>query len=364
MSSPRIIIVGGGLSGLYTALLLQQADIPYLLLEAKATLGGRMECQAIPDSPNTFVDLGPTWYWPHQQKIQQLVLRLGLNSFEQYTRGDALYQIQADQPPVRSSGAGTMTSYRIKGGMYQLIMALVERLDSKQIKTTHSVTSINYLNQTWHIDVIHQGSQKQITTNQLILALPPRLIMEYLTPEKWASHKLIDAFKVQQTWMSAQAKFIAVYKTPFWRHQGLAGDAFSQVGPMSEIHDASADNDGNYALFGFIGYSAADRKRLSVDQLQDKCLQQLEALFGVDALNIKASYLKDWSLDEWVTTTQDINEISRHAEFNMHQHENELHSLNLYLGGSEFSNTDPGYLEGALTAASVAVDRIKDIEIS
>ena len=40
--------------------------------------------------------------------------------------------------------------------------------------------------------------------------------------------------------MAAQGKFIATYPRAFWREKGLSGQAFSQVGPMIEMHNASS----------------------------------------------------------------------------------------------------------------------------
>ena len=41
-TSVPVAIIGGGLSGLYAAYLLEQKSIDYILLEARDTLGGRI----------------------------------------------------------------------------------------------------------------------------------------------------------------------------------------------------------------------------------------------------------------------------------------------------------------------------------
>ena len=41
--APRVIIIGGGLAGLACAVRLQEAEIPFLLLEASKSLGGRVQ---------------------------------------------------------------------------------------------------------------------------------------------------------------------------------------------------------------------------------------------------------------------------------------------------------------------------------
>ena len=359
MTVSGVVIIGGGISGLYTALKLQQARIPYILLEAKPIFGGRIEGQPTFHSSELSFDLGPTWFWPHQTKLQQLLKQLGVESFEQYSKGEMLYHMNpAEEPSREYNNPGSMTSFRVKGGMQKLIAALLEELGSTNLRTEHVATAIQKERNLWLISALHRGQEQTFEANQLIMALPPRLIVRYLTPETYLSEKLINALQSQQTWMSSQAKFVAVYNKPFWRQSGLAGQAYSRVGPMVEIHDGSSAEDSGFALFGFIGLSPAGRAQLSAEQLKDQCLRQLRDLFGSAALDAEASYLKDWAQDRWVATDQDIVESPRHAAFDLGQYQSELDSLKLHFVASEFAQSEAGYLEGALSAADSAVQRV------
>ena len=55
------MIIGGGLSGIYAAYLLSQRNKPFVVLEARERIGGRILC---PEHQEFFSDLGPSWYWP------------------------------------------------------------------------------------------------------------------------------------------------------------------------------------------------------------------------------------------------------------------------------------------------------------
>jgi monoamine oxidase len=358
MSQDKVLIIGGGISGLYAAWCLQQQGIPYLLLEAKSILGGRISSKPTIDNATIGVDLGPTWVWPHQKRILNLLTKLEVKYFEQYCQGDVLYQLNNNQTPKRSYGTGGMLSYRIHGGMQKLVTALTDRLQAQQLKTNHPVTSVTREGDQWLVKANNNGSEQLFYAHQLLLAIPPRMIVKYLTPHKWLSQPVIDDLRRQQTWMAAQAKFIAVYKTPFWRQSGLAGQAFSQVGPMVEIHDASACDDDGFALFGFIGLPVSIRKKLGDEQLIDKCQQQLVTIFGQEALTPQASYLVDWSRDPWVATPEDIAESPRHASFNLNLYQPELSALNVHLIGSEFAQSEAGYIEGALMAVNKSMEEI------
>ncbi|GAA4011893.1 FAD-dependent oxidoreductase [Actimicrobium antarcticum] len=61
----QVLIAGGGLAG-----------IPYLLLETQARLGGRIFSQPVAADAGFGVDLWPTWFWPHQQRMLRLCAEL------------------------------------------------------------------------------------------------------------------------------------------------------------------------------------------------------------------------------------------------------------------------------------------------
>jgi monoamine oxidase len=79
-----VLIIGGGLSGLHTADLLHRRGVDAMLVEARDRLGGRILSRRGADpSEGTAApafDLGPTWFWPGQRRIETLVRALGLES--------------------------------------------------------------------------------------------------------------------------------------------------------------------------------------------------------------------------------------------------------------------------------------------
>jgi monoamine oxidase len=166
----------------------------------------------------------------------------------------------------------------------------------------------------------------------------------------WISKLLLSDLQNSQTWMAGQAKFVATYATPFWRKNELTGQLFSQTGPMVETHDASTDPHHNHGLFGFIGWPSSHRNQMTEQQVKDACVAQLVYCYGPDALNFTECFFKDWAEDEFICTSNDRLEPSRHPEFTLSKHQQELDALQLHLIGSEFASIDPGYLEGALDA--------------
>lgn len=350
MKHKSVIIIGGGLAGLYAAHRLEQQNIPYLLLEANARLGGRILGAQNKQNSGHYFDLGPTWVFPHHQKTQGLLKQLGIEFFEHYAKGDVLYQTSENQAAQRIKGAGELDLFKIKGGCQSLVTALHTSLEPNNILLNHEMTNIESCKNVWQITASHKGVECTFSADELMLAMPPRIIAQHLAEKQWISDVLLSQLQNSQTWMAGQAKFAVAYATPFWREQGLSGQIFSQTGPMVEIHDASTDTDKSHGLFGFIGWPASRRSQMTQQQLKEACLAQLVSCYGPQANDFTDCYLKDWASDRFTCTTSDKLESSRHPSFTLSAHKQALSALQLHFIGSEFATIDPGYLEGAIDA--------------
>lgn len=357
----KIAIIGGGLSGLYAAYQLEQQGITdYILLEARAQLGGRiMDFTSLSQDTTNSFDLGPTWFWPEfQPQLNAIIKTLNLAPFAQYEQGNTLVERSHAEPPTTMRGyTYAPTSMRLKGGMGTLINALHAKLSNKQIVTGALVKSIT--NQHGNIEVNFSTSNTANNTVNVIhvmLALPPRLAVSQITFTPALPSHLVTQWQNTATWMAPHAKYIAVYNTPFWREQGLSGSARSSVGPMAEVHDAS-NPEGQAALFGFIGIPAVDRKHISNDDLITHCRAQLVRLFGAQAATPKADIIKDWAQDPLTATPLDTHAASTHAPPPYITALNGPWHQNLLGIGSEWSVQFPGYVAGAVDAANIGVEQ-------
>ncbi|BBX74499.1 flavin monoamine oxidase family protein [Mycobacterium shinjukuense] len=79
------------------------------------------------------------------------------------------------------------------------------------------------------------------------------------------------------------SKAFAAYSTPFWRANGLSGQALSDQGPVFITFDVSPRPDGPGILMGFVDARAFDS--LPIDQRRRDALRCFAALFGDEALN-------------------------------------------------------------------------------
>ena len=353
----RIAIIGAGLAGLYAADRLEQLGIDYVLLEARAAPGGRIASARRPGAgaADRF-DLGPTWFWPAlQPQLERLIEDLGLHRFAQHEDGAMLVERSADCAPERMRGyPSEPAAQRLFGGMQSLVDALRERLDPQRVFTQRRVSTLHQTGAKIEIGSEGPGGRGTMSADEVWLALPPRLAARDLQFGPDLPAALRRQWAATPTWMAPHAKYLALYERPFWREQGLSGEARSLPGPLGEIHDASLP-DGSAALFGFFALPAHLRRSAPEAQLHSACREQLTRLFGPLASAPSAEFIKDWALDPLTATDADGQVSQAHADapastVGVGSWQGRLRGI-----ASEWSAQFPGYLAGAVDAAERAV---------
>ncbi len=172
MMNIEVIIVGGGLSGLYAAMLLEKAGINYLLLEGRERMGGR-----ILQANTVEADLGATWFWPTiQPALKQLFRELNIESFSHQERGDMLIERSKDAPSRHPGFVSSPAAARVSGGMSRLPDALLAKLKPERIQTGLQVKHIEQQNGTLNICGSYaDGRPFSRQAQHVLLALPPML---------------------------------------------------------------------------------------------------------------------------------------------------------------------------------------------
>lgn len=326
----EICIIGAGLSGLALASALRQAGRDVMVLDRRDRTGGRILSQ-------DGFDLGPSWVWPQNRRMMALLARLGLSTFRQHTVGRLVFEaasgvIRRDLDMATMSGA-----LRVMGGLAQVTDALTKELGG-HIRLAHPVLR---LTEDTH-GVTLTLKDQTLRAEHVVLAMPPRLAAQLglIVPDV-------------PTWMAGHTKLVATYAMPFWRCEGLNGDAISHRGPLSEIHDASPDDVRHGALFGFAYPGDAQRSGF-----RDAAIAQLTRLFGAEAARPTAVFVKDWSKDPATATRADQSPPSSHPTY---------HPLpstkRVFFAGTETAAEDGGFLEGALAAAETTYEKLGKIAL-
>ena len=349
VSSVQTLIVGGGLSGLAISEALETQGHDYMLVEARNRFGGRIKTEY---HGLGYFDMGPAWFWPGQPRILSLIDRFGLEKFDQFSKGSLIFEDSTGQVE-REHGISSMEgAWRLKGGLAELIKTLSDLIPKTKKRLNVKVTALVKTDKGITASLVNG---EEIVAEQVILALPPRVATQinFLpTLPLMAIHSMNNV----ATWMAGQAKALAVYDKPFWREDGLSGDAMSRVGPMVEIHDASPETGGPYALSGFVG--VPPQGRLDKQLLEHNVLSQLGHLFGAEAKNPLKIYIKDWAFDSYTSIEADKKPLYSHPKYGMPAEIIGLWDKKLYFAGTEVATQFGGYIEGALEAAESTLDKL------
>ncbi len=355
-----VAIIGGGLAGLQAARLLHEAGVGFRIFEARDRLGGRILSTDAGGRPaEDGFDLGPSWFWPSMHPaMAAAVAQLGLAAFPQHDEGDSLVERLPARPPQRFVGVRQEPrSMRLAGGAGALVRALAGGLPEGSVQLASWITRIAVDGD--HVRLTFRqadGGDHSILAEQVIAALPPRLLEASIAFEPAIDPAIRLRWRDTPTWMAPHAKFVAIYDRPFWRTAGLSGMAQSAVGPMGEIHDATTAS-GAAALFGFIGIDADRRQTAGIALLTRACLDQLVRLFGDEARRPAATLLMDWTAEVF-TATADDRRGGGHPVPQRGPWVSGAWRDRLSLAGSETSASDPGYLAGAIDAGSRAAAEV------
>lgn len=360
--STDVLIVGGGLAGLALAWQCQQRGNDYRLIEARDRWGGRVLSHAVTlGQCAAHVDVGPSWFWPGQPRIAQLIEQLNLQAFDQFSDGATAYEDERGHLSRNRGYASMQGAFRLLGGMGALTAALSARLDTRRIALNCAALKINPAGEELLTEVAHGATAvRRIQSRRVVLAVPPRVIAKSIHLDAMVNPTQLAALQSIPTWMAAQAKVVAVYERPFWREAGWSGDAMSRHGPLVEIHDASGAPGtpyALYALFGFVGVPAAARQGQS-EALLEHAKQQLARLFGDAALQPVKIILQDWVEEPHTATPLDAKALAQHPDYGLPPALLNLAQGRLLLACSEVAPEYGGYLEGALSAAELAFHQL------
>jgi monoamine oxidase len=152
---------------------------------------------------------------------------------------------------------------------------------------------------------IEQGRGRVVVTSdrlvvearEVIVAVPPVLAerIDY-APALPRTHRAL----LKRIVPGRLIKWEAVYDSPFWRSQGLSGQAVSDVGPANSTFDNTPPGGSPGIVLAFVGGDQARRfARLSRAAQREAVLDNFVTYFGDEARNPRASFRMDWTPEAW-----------------------------------------------------------------
>ncbi|WP_281925566.1 flavin monoamine oxidase family protein [Flavobacterium collinsii] len=348
-TNEKIIIVGGGLSGLTLAYLLSKKNIEITILEASDRLGGRI--QTIKGISGTPLELGATWFSEIHSNLISLLDELNLKKYPQYSRGKSLFQTKSFEPPQEFYVPESENpSFRIANGTQSLIDTLIEKIPDESILLNTKVVSINEVNDKVAIEITDGGLYE---ADKVIISIPPQLVASKINFSPILNNSLVKILPTIQTWMAGAIKFTLEYSEPFWRNEGYSGMLYSHAGIVMEMYDHTNLEEDKFGLTGFLNGAAAAYNQ---EVRKEFVLRQLKELLGIKALNPIAYFDKIW-MDEFILSGNPV--IHRPHQNNGHPLlQMEYMNGKLLFNGTETATEYAGYLEGAIIAAKRTFNKI------
>jgi monoamine oxidase len=194
-------------------------------------------------------------------------------------------------PLVETEGGAQQD--RVEGGSQVLALRLAGALGDERVRLGAPVRRIAH-------DpggvTVHAGDG-ELRARRAIVAVPPNLAgrIAYDPPLPALRDEL-----TQRATQGALRKCMAVYDEPFWREDGLSGEALSASGPATLTFDNSPPSGRPGVLLGFVG-GPEERTlgRLRPEERRGAVLAGLARLFGPRALEPRAFLEHSWSEEEW-----------------------------------------------------------------
>lgn len=142
-----------------------------------------------------------------------------------------------------------------------------------------------------------EGDAIGAQARRVIVAVPPplRARIQYDPPLPPLHYQL--AQRMAQGWL---IKCMAVHDEPFWRDDGLSGEALSDSGPATITFDNSPPDGTPGVLLGFVGGSDARQvARFSPSERREAVLRGMALLFGPRAAKPERYIEQDWAREPW-----------------------------------------------------------------
>lgn len=177
---------------------------------------------------------------------------------------------------------------RIVGGSQLISMRMADELGDR-VRLEAPVRSIRAEN-----DGVVAG---EVRARHAIVALPPALAarIEYEPPLPAARDQL-----TQRMPMGSVIKCMAIYDEPFWREDGLSGQALSLPGPAQVIFDNTPPNGTPGVLLGFLeGRDARLLGAAPEAERREAVVGTFARLFGPPAASPRGFAEKDWSAEPY-----------------------------------------------------------------
>jgi monoamine oxidase len=259
---------------------------------------------------------------------------------------------------------------RFHGGSQRLALLMAEELGAERLRLGAPVRMIEHGKKgvTIHAGRIGQPGAYEnapstaeeapddvaVSARRAIVAIPPTLAgrIAYDPPLPGRRDQL-----TQRMPQGTVIKTMAIYEQPFWRQEGLSGQATSDVGPARVVFDNSPPDGSPGVLLGFLeGRLARQWGARDAGERRDAVLAGHARLFGARAARPERFIERVWAEEEWtrgcygcLMTTGGWTEYGRALRIPIGP---------IHWAGAETATVWNGYMDGAVQSGERAVAEV------
>lgn len=189
---------------------------------------------------------------------------------------------------INNAGQGGAQDFRVTGGTQGIAIKMAKQL-GKRVMLRQPVLEID---QGAHVATVRTKTSS-VRSKRVIVALPPHLAGKISYPQGMTAMR---SQLTQRVPIGSLIKTIAVYETPFWRAQGLNGQANSDQGPVKVMFDASPASGTPGVLLGFIdGDDARSLDDVPASARRSAALESYVRYFGAQAGQPRTYFDEVWA---------------------------------------------------------------------
>ena len=197
---------------------------------------------------------------------------------------------------------------RVVGGSQLIPIRLAEGLGERVVLDA-PVRTCRWTNGS----VTVEADGHHVEATRAIVAIPPNLTSAIRFAPALPAWRMRAEQGVSQ---GSVIKVLAVYDHPFWREDGLAGEAFAAYQFVREAYDNSPPGGEPGVLVSFIpGERCEQAERMDADTRRAAVLDGFASFFGDEARNATEYIEVDWSAEEWTrgaySATFEVGGLSR-----------------------------------------------------
>lgn len=250
---------------------------------------------------------------------------------------------------------------RFHGGSQLLALRMAEELGAAQLRLSSAVRRIEHGpgGVVVHADGPGGEPRAALRARSAIVAVPPTLAgrIAYDPP--------LPARRDQLTQRMPQGtviKTMAVYAEPFWREEGLSGQAATDVGPARVVFDNSPPDGSPGVLLGFLeGRLAREWGARPAAERRDAVLTGHTRLFGDRAARPERFLERVWAEEEWTRGCYGCLMVP--GGWTEYGHALRAPVGRLHWAGAETATVWNGYMDGAVQSGERAcAEALSDLD--